>query len=42
MEINQLLRPHAEEIYRKELDFLSENDEKPRQYIGTALSIHVL
>ena len=30
MEIEQLLRPHAEEIYKKELDFLIENDEKPR------------
>jgi MoxR-like ATPase len=30
MEINELIRPHAEEIYKKELEFLIENDEKPR------------
>ena len=30
MEINDLIRPHAEDIYKKELEFLSENDDKPR------------
>ena len=30
MNINELIRPHAEEIYKKELEFLIENDEKPR------------
>ena len=34
MDINQIQRPHAEQIYEAELAFLIANDEKHAQPIG--------
>lgn len=30
MDINQIIRPHAEQVYQTELDFLNQNDDRPR------------